>query len=135
MFYRFILLTSIACTTLIACQPMNQAEQHIRVQAEAETYNEPDRARLVFRIEQQGDDLPGLKQLVDSHTSQVLNALYDNQVPERDISSFRIQATPVYDYQDGQRVQRGFNVARTIHVTLTDLSRYDIILDYALQSG
>lgn len=135
MFNRFILLAGIACVTLIACQPTKQNEYHLSVQADAETYREPDQARLVLRIEQQGDDLPSLKQIVDRNTAKVLKTLHDNQVPERDISSFRINAVPIYDYQDGQRIQRGYSVARTIHITLSDLNRYDIILDYALQSG
>lgn len=135
MFYRFTLIAVMSFTMLAACQPATNTPNTITVQAEAETFREPDQAQLTLNVSQSGDDLVALKARVDQQTSEVIMFLRKQDIPEQAITSYRLSAAPVYDYQEGQRIQRGFNVSRAIQIQLTDLAIYDIILDHALASG
>lgn len=135
MFTRFCFIALASLTILTACQPATNSAHTITVQADAQTYQEPDRARISLNMSQNGDDLPALKAQVDEQTAQVIEFLLNQDIPKQAITSYRVSAMPVYDYKDGQRIQRGFTVSRTIQVELSDLTKYDIILNQALTSG
>lgn len=135
MYYRFMLVAFSAIVMLTACQPVTNTPRTLTVQADAESFHQPDQARITLSISQSGDDLVALKQRVDQQSAAVIAFLLEQNLPEQAITSYRLNAAPVYDYQDGRRIQRGYSVSRAIQIQLTDLAKYDIILDYSLASG
>ena len=98
MFYRFTLIAVMSFTMLAACQPATNTPNTITVQAEAETFREPDQAQLTLNVSQSGDDLVVLKAGVDQHTAEVISFLLEQGIAEQAISSYRLSAAPVYDY-------------------------------------
>src|SRR5690606_23869824 len=137
MFYRSILIAVISIVMLAACQPVTNTTttNTITVQADAEILRQPDQAQITLNMNQSGDDLVALKNRVDQQTAEVIAFLREQNIPEQAITSYRVSAAPIYDYQEGRRTQRGFNVSRIIQIQLDDLAIYDVILDQALTSG
>lgn len=95
----------------------------------------PDVLRFSIYVEQNGQNADALSGEVDSKISQMMDALFDRGVLEKDLQSMTVNLYPWYE-RDGQtRKQNGFVYSRNISVTLRDFSRYPAILNDILKLG
>jgi len=108
---------------------------HVVVAARGEVEAMPDIARLQLQISETQDSAVKAKSAVDQRSAQVLNAVAEQGVPERDIRASQIRIYPDYEWHDGKRVLRGQRVERSIDITLTDLSRYGGVLGALVNAG
>lgn len=135
MTIRYTLILLAACVTLTACQPTSQAPRTISVSSHAEIQVEPDQVQVHFSINREGENLTDLKQEIDTTTAAIIAFLREQQVADEDITSFRIAASPRYDYKDGERIARGFSATRQISVLLRNVAAYDVVINQALEAG
>ncbi|WP_164876802.1 SIMPL domain-containing protein [Pseudidiomarina gelatinasegens] len=125
----------IGCLTLAACQPITQEPRTLTVSSHADIEVEPDQVNINLSINREGQDLTLLKQEIDTTTAAIITFLREQQIDDRDIRSYQINASPRYDYKDGERLQRGYTATRQVSVLLRQVSNYDTIINQALEVG
>lgn len=95
----------------------------------------PDVLRFSIYVEQKGQSVDALSDDVDSKISQMVDALFNRGVVEKDIQSMSVNLYPWYEREGKKQKQSGFVYSRNIHVTLRDFSRYPAVLNDILKLG
>src|SRR5690554_4356674 len=132
--YRTLFVLTIS-VVLSACQPAPQQSHQLSVSSHAEVNVQPDQVKIQLSVVREGAELNSLKQQVDDVTALILSAARQQQVADEDITSYRLQASPRYEYPDGERVQRGYSVTRKVSLLLREPSGYDALLNEILEAG
>ncbi|PHR66053.1 SIMPL domain-containing protein [Pseudidiomarina marina] len=136
MLLRHAIILSLFSVILAGCQPpSSDMTRTVSVTGHAESLVAPDQAKLTISVNRDGAELADIKQQIDQVSASIIAFLREQQIDDADITSFKVSASPAYDYQDGKRVARGFTATRQIQITLRDLTQYDSIVDQALQAG
>lgn len=95
----------------------------------------PDVLRFSIYVEQNGQNADALSEEVDDKISQMIEALFDQGVLEKDLQSMTVNLYPWYERNGQTRKQNGFVYSRNISVTLRDFSRYPAVLNDILKLG
>ncbi len=95
----------------------------------------PDVLRFSINVEQKGKSADQISNTVDKKIAQMIDALFDRGVLEKDVSSMAVNLFPWYERNGQTRQQSGFVYSRNINVTLRDFSRYPTILSDILALG
>jgi uncharacterized protein YggE len=107
----------------------------IHVAGHGEVLAEPDLARFVFEVVQQGQNAEALKAEVDEVIARVV-ALADRLgVAREDVATAIVRVTPRYRHSSGAAVMDGVTVQRTMRVTLRDLDQYTRLVNGVLGLG
>lgn len=131
-----ILTACLAVLISFTSQAQETSQRQIKVSGSAAISAVPDQAQIQFTIERQGNKLSAMKTQIDQLTQQFIHKLGQQDVAERQIRSTQFRVYPLYQTDDnGNRQQDGFQVSRTIEVTLHSLAAYDHIIDVALANG
>lgn len=70
-----------------------------------------------------------------SISNQVIDALMAIGIPSENIETVSYTIDQMYDYPDGQKVFRGYQVSHQFKVLVTDLSMIGEVVDVAAQNG
>lgn len=136
MLFRHAIILILFSAILTGCQPASsEMTRSISVTGHAESLVAPDQAKLTISVNRDGAELAEIKQQIDQVSASIIAFLRQQQIDDADITSYKVSASPAYDYEDGKRVSRGYTAMRQIQVTLRDLAQYDSIVDQALQAG
>jgi len=109
------------------------SDKVIRVQGQASVDAVPDKLSFSVYIRQRGESVSKLYSAVNQKTELLLSALRNEKV--EDIQSMSIQVSPWIEYINNQRVQKGFELFRTIEVSLSDAQRLGLLLDKVFRVG
>lgn len=90
----------------------------------------PDIATFDVRIQTQGKLVSKLKSQVDASTSMLIKILSQGGVEDKDIQSMMVSIYPLYQESDRNNLS-GYQVSRTVHVTLRHLDSFDLLIDKA----
>jgi len=126
--------TGLAAMTVAANVAAEDA-RGIHVTGFAEVLVEPDMAHITFEIVRQGQDAKALSQEVDDVTAAVVKLAESVKVARKDITTAVVQVTPEYRMNAGRSILDGVSVRRTVRVELSDLARYEALLEGALEAG
>lgn len=115
----------------------------ITVSGQAEVRVQPDEVVFTLGVESVDRDMLAAQKRTDDAVRQVLSIAKTNNIKPEDVQTSYISVQPKYNTDDleyGQRqnVKRefvGYQVSKTIAVTLRDISRFDSLLSDVLKAG
>lgn len=108
----------------------------VSVTGEGKVYAVPDIAELTFGVQtgRQGSALKAMDILRGKMTATI-EAVKAQGIPEKDIQTQSLSLYPSYDYNDGVRIDRGFEASQTLHVKVRDLAKVGAVLQAAVSEG
>ncbi len=109
----------------------------IAVNGRGEVQLVPDQAALQLTLSRSGPEVGSLRESLDEMVAALLKQLAGLQIYERDIASTRINIQPVYRYDQKlqKRVSEGYEVSRTVSLTLRDLELLEKVIAGATDLG
>ncbi|MCW5520404.1 SIMPL domain-containing protein [Aureitalea sp. L0-47] len=122
----FILILS---TTLMS---QNSIQPTVDVSGEGIVRVVPDEVTINLRVENTGNDARELKRENDRIVNEVLSFLKKEKIEEKYIKTEYIRLSKNYDYNSKSY---NFSANQAISVKLSDLGRYESIMDGLLTSG
>ncbi len=109
---------------------------HIVTTGYGEVVATPDIATFTVKVVETAMSAEQAKSSADKVVQRYLDALEKNEVSRDDVSSSNLYLAPQYHYpKSGQPELIGYRATRNIDVTVNDISRLNVLLDTALQSG
>jgi hypothetical protein len=108
----------------------------ISVQGSGKVSAVPDIATLNFGVQtgRQNTAAGAMKMLTEKMTA-VINELEAAGVEEKDIRTQYLNLNPAYDWNEGKRVDRGFEATQSLMVKVRDLDKISTVLDVAVKAG
>ena len=108
----------------------------ITVPGEGEVTAVPDIARLTFGVQtgRQPTAKAAMK-LLGERMAEAFEAVKAAGVEEQDIASRQLSLSPLYDWQEGERIDRGFEASQTLGVKVRKLVKISDVLDAAVRAG
>jgi uncharacterized protein YggE len=118
-------------------QVANQISEirHLQVRGQASVASVPDMFHFDVYLEERGELLSKLNNVVSHKSAQIVKSLLDLGIEKRDIQSMRVQLSPWYEHKQSVRQQKGFVLSRQIKITMRDMGKYDLIIDGLLRIG
>lgn len=108
----------------------------ISVQGQGKVNAVPDIATLNFGVQtgRQPTADVAMKMLSDN-MNKVFDAVKAAGVEEKDITTQYLSLNPAYDWNEGQRIDRGFEANQSLMVKVRDLDKISAVLDAAVKAG
>ena len=108
----------------------------ISVQGEGRVFASPDVAQISFGM-QTGRQKTAEKALdvLSDRMNAVFAALKDQGIEEKDITTEFLSLNPAYDWQNGVRIDRGFEANQSLRVKIRDLEKVGDVLSVATAAG
>jgi hypothetical protein len=108
----------------------------ISIQGSGKVSAVPDIATLNFGVQtgRQKTAAGAMKMLTDDMTA-VIEAMADAGVEEKDIRTQYLNLNPAYDWNEGKRIEKGFEATQSLVVKVRDLDQISAVLDAAIKAG
>ena len=108
----------------------------ISIQGSGKVSAVPDIASLNFGVQtgRQKTAAGAMNMLTDNMTA-VVEAIKESGVEEKDIRTQYLNLNPAYDWNEGKRVDRGFEATQSLVVKVRDLDKISAVLDAAVKAG
>ncbi len=141
MSYRLKVVIAILTFSTVQFFPTTAAEYlgpdqpHIIVHGYGQIEQIPDKAIIRFEVSAIDNTLYLAKESVDKTIAKAIKVAKKERIDEDDISASKINASPQYDWQNKTRVYKGERVSRQVEVNLSDIKRYNSLVDGLLLSG
>lgn len=107
----------------------------VQVSGQGEVRVAPDMATLQFAISHSGTDLPALQQQAGRVMAEFLALTEELGIPEKQVQTSQLVIQPQYHWEDGQRIDDGYQVQRMITVELHQLDRLGRLIERAVALG
>lgn len=111
----------------------------IRVSGSAQVSVTPDRARVTFAVETEGETAGAASRANATAMEAVLNAVRAGSFPGLDVETFGYSVSPVYttEDRDGRRVQRieSYRALNNVAATVSDPDVVGRVIDAAVDAG
>jgi len=127
---RYLLLLVIFFLFPVAVMADNAG---IQVSGTAKVTVVPDMATFTFAIEGRGQDLPIVKSDIDMKTARLVHLCKSLEIDAKKITATEVSIRPQYNYQN--KTFLGYNISRTVNVTLDKLSQYSQLVNGAIDAG
>lgn len=95
----------------------------------------PDYVQLQIEVLTKGNEVSQAVQENAAIMEHVISSLLTLGIPREDIQTSVYTISPSYDYIDGKKVFRGYEVANTITVKIRDINQIGIVIDTAVKNG
>lgn len=105
------------------------AQNIMRVSGNGVIMAEPDGLQFDVILREQGPLVSKLYASVNQKTEQVQSVLSKQGVDKQDIQSLHIYVNPWVEYENQNRVQKGFELTRIIKVNIKQTEELSLILD------
>lgn len=131
-FWLSVFFVSLSCSSvsLYAQQP-----RLISVIGEGEVKAVPDQAIVDMSVSTEGATAEEAKAKNDKITAMALRAAKDLGIEDRDIQTASVVAEPRYDYPNQVRQISGYDMNRSIHITLRNVAKLDELLSNETKVG
>ena len=116
-----ILLSILSFTTHSSVLPN---EPHIYVEGYAEVMVFPDQLKITVSIVSSNFDASIAKTEVDKKTISIFNVSEEIGILKKDVTSTPIQISPAYEYEKGEKIDKGTRISRKVDIVLKDLQKY-----------
>lgn len=123
----FVLSTSVVASAAPA--------RSITVSGQGSVAVVPDRFHFTLYVEEKGEVVSKLNDLVSRKNNQIVTFLLDSGVKKQHIQSMQIQLYPWYQTHDSINKQSGFVLSRQIQVMVEELDSYDRLIDGLMRLG
>ncbi|HET6725082.1 MAG TPA: SIMPL domain-containing protein [Gammaproteobacteria bacterium] len=108
---------------------------HVAVSGQGIVRVAPDILTVHLSVEKLGKEIDAAKQAVDRRTGGAIAAARRIGIDKRDITSTQITIAPRYQYDHDQRQLVGYDVRRSMTLTLRDLDKYEPLLKGLVEAG
>lgn len=141
MKHRFLVAMATLLILAIQTFPLSAAEfplpkhPHIIVNGYGQIEQVPDKAIVRFEVSAIASNFSLAKEAVDKIIYQAIKAAKKQRVAEDDINASKINASPQYNWEDKNRIYKGERVSRQVEVRLTNIERYNSLVEGLLASG
>ena len=138
---RYISLTFCLAlaATLVACERdhaiIGSVVEGIQVTGTGSVFGDPDIAVLNLGIVAEEKNIEEARGMAAFAMQQVLDSLKNSGIAETDIQTYQFSIRPVYDYEDNQRVLRGYEVSNIVAAKVRDIDKTGEVVDDALTAG
>lgn len=95
----------------------------------------PDQATVRFEVTVTAADFSTAKKEVDAIVAKAIRAAKKQKVDDDNINASKINAAPQYQWNNKIRVYTGERVSRQVQVKLTEIERYNKLVEGILSSG
>lgn len=95
----------------------------------------PDIAEISFGITKEDADVAKAQQQVNENMNSFIDELKKMSVEAEDITTTGYRINPVYDYNNGKQVLRGYRVEQNIEVKIRNLDKIGDTLNLAVAQG
>lgn len=96
----------------------------------------PDIATLNFGVQTgRQKTADGAMKILTKRMTAIVEAIEGAGVEEKDIHTQHLSLNPAYDWNDGKRVDRGFEARQSLMVKVRDLDEISNVLDKAVKAG
>jgi hypothetical protein len=108
----------------------------ISVQGRGEVSAVPDIATLNFGVQTgRQKTADGAMKMLTKKMTAVLTAVEAAGVEEKDIKTQHLSLQPAFDWNEGRRIDRGFEANQSLLVKVRDLTQISAVLDAAVSAG
>lgn len=135
MKHSLILLLLLSCLTRVSLAGSLPDVPHILVTGEYEIRATPDILTLSLSIAETGFEVAEAREKIELRSKQLISSLETLGIAKEDINSAQLQITPHYNWNNRVQIYAGTEVARTVEVTLRDLTRYDQLIRSIIDAG
>jgi len=101
----------------------------IQVSAEGIAKLSPETALFSLQFENTEASATLAKDSTNKSVKALLNSLKEFSIVEDSIDSGQINVSPSYDYHDGKRTLRGYQVTRSVNFSLSDISQLEAVIN------
>ncbi len=130
-------ITFTACDSLFTATFMPGLEngKSISVIGTGSVVGEPDIALLYLGVNVEKTSVAEASEAAAGTMTAMLETLETNGIAETDIQTQAFNINPVYDYNQGKRVLRGYNVSNNVTVKVRELDNISKIVDDAAKAS
>lgn len=108
----------------------------VNVQGRGEIVAVPDIATLNFGVQTgRQKTADGAMQILTEKMTKVMEALDSVGVKENDVRTQNLSLNPSYDWNEGRRVDEGYEANQSLVVKVRDLDKISDVLDAAVKAG
>ncbi|MDA0376413.1 MAG: SIMPL domain-containing protein [bacterium] len=108
----------------------------ISIQGSGKVSAVPDIATLDFGVQTgRQKTADGAMKMLTEKMESVMGALEKVGVEKKDIRTQYLNLNPAYDWNDGKRVDQGFEATQSLVVKVRDLDKISSVLDVAVKAG
>ena len=126
--------STMGTTTLAAPQGTFDTSE-INITGQASRSVAPNYAILTLGITSQNTNINAAKSNNDRIMSNLISQLANLGVAKKDIYTSSISINPTSDYQDGKRINTGYNVSNHVTVKINNLDNVGKVVDAAVSAG
>lgn len=134
MLYAVRLISTLSLIYFI-CFSVAYAQNTINVLGTANVSVVPDKLTFKVSFREKGLTVSKLYAKVQQSTGIVIRHLMKEGVDEESIQSMAIQVQPIFEYEGQRKMQKGFEIIRTISVTLNNIDGIGTLLDHLFRVG
>jgi len=95
----------------------------------------PDIARISFGVSKNSTTVLEAQAQVNSSINNIIKALKDLKVEEKDIKTTNYSVYPNYNYESGRQRITGYNVTQNIEVTIKKINKINDVVDAITEKG
>ena len=137
---RFSLILLILSLAVNACSGTsstgrNEEQTVIRVTGEGEVFVAPDVGYINIGVRSKGNTVSEAIASNNELAKSIQASLLEQGVEEKDIRTQYLSLNPSYDWNDGRRVDEGFEANQSLVVKVRDLEKISEVLDAGVKSG
>lgn len=114
---------------------VNNSDNSMNIEGEGKVKATPNIAVITLGVITEGEKLETTQEQNAIITSEVLEALSDIGIRDEDIETISYTIQQKYDYVDGKRVFRGYEVTNKFTVTIRDIEEVGEVIDIAVANG
>ena len=122
-------------TTTLAAPQGTFDTSEINITGQASRSVAPNYAILTLGITSQNTNINTAKSNNDRIMSNLISQLANLGVAKKDIYTSSISINPTSDYQDGKRINTGYNVSNHVTVKINNLDNVGKVVDAAVSAG
>ena len=122
-------------TTTLAAPQGTFDTSEINITGQASRSVAPNYAILTLGITSQNTNINAAKSNNDRIMSNLISQLANLGVAKKDIYTSSISINPTSDYQDGKRINTGYNVSNHVTVKINNLDNVGKVVDAAVSAG
>lgn len=130
---RFLVVMTAILIAMAAFAENQMPPRVVKVTGTSDVKVAPDRAVINIGVEKQNVSASAAKKAADAAARDVLAALRENHIDNKDIQTAFLYLQPQYDYKSGRIIY--FVAAQDLTVTVRDLSKLDEVLESLTNAG
>lgn len=116
-------------------QQVRQPGHSITVIGQGEVFAVPDIATIQLEVNTTNERLSIAQQENAATMNNIIQTLIQMGIPRENIQTVNYSVYPKYDYVNGEQVFKGYEVANSIMVKLTDIQQVGNVIDTAVMQG